>query len=279
MNFSANYFGHLPVNPDNLLDAVSIGAGSERPLGFSFTQIVKLFWGVRAFNINVGVQSQPNVSTGGIVSITDALNAVNTINQTLSNSNTVGIVGYTSISTTYKQEVRTAKFTKGRVLDPNAKDSDYFTWQGMKDGEFITSVRRKTAQELNEARSRGINSPLVFNNANVKEGNLCSGPIHKFRSGGGGVTIDLSSIVYRQRQYWPKILISFGNFSSLGSNGIQLIGGVNMLGGIVPLFMDYAYAYTVLYAIALGSVSIGARCGDRFYYDNADKIRAEKGCT
>ena len=270
MGLAVNNFGWLPSNPDNNLDAISTGSGTERPLSFSFAQIFNLYWTVKSLSVSAGVLSQPNVTIGSVTSITDAMSAVSSVQQQLQGSS-IGLKGNTIISTSFKQEIRSAKINKNN----QPTDIDYYTSEGVKNNELINSIRRKTPSELADAVKRGYISPLVSNQSTVNEGTLLSsGPIHKLRTSGGSFTLDLSSIIYRQRSYWPKIIITFDTYSSLSNNAIQINGGINVFGGIIPMYMDIVASYNILYAVATGAVSIGKRPLDRFYFDGKDKERS-----
>jgi hypothetical protein len=270
MGLAVNNFGWLPSNPDVNLDVNSTGGGTERPLGFTFSQIFNLYWTVKSLSVSADVLVQPNVSTGGISSIVEAMSSISSAQQQLQGT-AIGLKGNTIISTAFKQEIRSAKINKNN--EPT--DIDYYTSEGIKNNELITSVRRKTQLELTDAAQRGYLTQLVSNQSTVNEGTLLSsGPIHKLRTSGGAFTLDLSSIIYRQRLYWPKIIIIFDAYSSLSNNGILISGGINMFGGIIPMYMDMAAAYRVLYAVAIGVITIGKRPLDRFYYDGKDKERS-----
>jgi hypothetical protein len=275
MGLSVNNFGWLPFNPDVNLDSIPMGAGTDRPVGFTFTQIFNLYWTVKSFSVNASVIRQPNLSMGGILSISEAMSQVALVGEQLKGQQN-GLSGNTTIKTNFKQELRKAKFLE----DGSPKEKNYFTWNGIQDNNFITSVRRATTKELSDAKKDGVLTPLHVINSKVNEGTLLSsGPIHTLNYGNsmfassGGFTLDLSSIVFRKRLYWPRILIIFDKYSSLADSGIQIAGGVNVLGSIVPLYMDFAEAYTTLIAVALGSVTVGKRSKDRFYFDDKDKER------
>lgn len=273
MGLSVNNFGWLPSNPDTLLDQVSIGGGTNRPIGFSFSQLFNLYWTVKSFNVSASVISYSSSNGNFGSSIGELLNTMAAMNS--QNNLNVGISGNTKVTQNFKQEIRSGTRTKDGEI--NKEPIDFYTWNGIQENEIITSVRRKTAKELGESAAKGYTPVLNVNNkSEVNEGTLLSaGPVHRYSGSGGGLTIDFSSITYRKSLYWPIITLSFNGASSLVTVGsAECSGGIFCLGGVIPIFVNPYVLGNPLLVFAQGNISINKQKDGRFYHDGiSDKER------
>ena len=272
MNYSVNSFGFLPTNPDIYFDSYNIGIGTDRPIGFSFPQIFKLYWTVKSFKIDAAVYVSSDdlsylISGGGATSILGVVSLLSS----LPGSSKFSTLGKTKIKINFSQKNRTGRRTKNE--NPSNTDIDLFLWDGIQQNEFIYNVRRKSVQEINKLNQTGVPAQLNTINSNPSEmGLLSAGPIHS----GSGLTIDMSSIIFKNNLYWPRITIVFGAFSSILSAGaIPCLGGITMLGSTIQLYTSNMVTQsTVTTSIANGSVIIGTDKTDRFYFDGKDKERS-----
>ena len=263
MGFNVNFLGVIPYNPDNLPEDQKItGVGTLRPIGMTLTEIAKFYWTVRSFKVDLSevyLGSDPysdflnaGGSSGGIIGANAGLAAVN---QNLSNSNDSILKGYTKVIINRQRKVR---------VQPD----------GVHNGKMVSSIAiAKDAK------------PQIFtsHNIDVNEGQIAgAGPVHTFASGGGNCLIDFSDIIYAKHQYWPIIKITTGILSSqnLGGNNATVYGSVNFLGCGQINFFGFSTSLNPIYSIG-GSVSIGDRCSDRFYWDGHDNDRAngDKKCA
>ncbi len=263
---NVHYFGPpIPLNPDNVPENQFYGSGSERPVGFTFSNLFKLYWTVRNYLIDVSVVTQNDplaqfLSGGGATSILGAITGLSGIDLGFNSR----ISGYTKIKTAFTQKKR-----KGQ-REPN-QTIDIYTMDGVIGG--LTQKKITTGNNL---------PTLTSSTGNVNEGMLASaGPIHILNQNGGGVTIDFTNVKFYQGLYWPKIVVNLVNATSVSGVGTygQMIGGVSMdlSTKIIPLFSKVNNPLAIA-SIAYGSILIGKRCGDRFYYDDKDKERKEAGC-
>lgn len=256
MSKQVNYFGSIPINPDNIPENSIYGQGSNRPLGFSFTQIYSLIYTVRSFYCSFTTTSQTDPlsqfllgggASAGILGATLALGGINI------NGTNDAVTGYTKILTNFSQKER-----KGTRSDSEAERKLY-TWDGIQNGKTMTKI------------SVG-NNQKTFNyiNNKVYENNISSGNVHSMA---GKVTIDFSNIKYYKKLYWPIIIISTNSAISNGS-GPQLLGGISFLGGIINMYSFLSNPLDI--RVAFGSINIGNRIDyknkifDRFLYDGTD---------
>jgi len=248
-----NYFGHRSFNPDNNPEGETFGDGSERPIGFLEKDINYLFWNIRSFNCNfvITIQSDPLsafLSSSSPTSIVGALASLSL----LSTDRTEPVVGYTKISTSFKQKQRV-----GRRKD-DTKDGIIYTWDGVKNGKTITKISLGNNQKT-----------FTYSNNKIYEGQVASGPIHSL---GGKVVIDFSNIKYYNRKYWPRIIITTNNATSK-IQGSRILGGVSFMGQLIPMFSAGNILAT---KIAFGAIEPGNRLNretntyDKFLWDGTD---------
>lgn len=280
MNFSVNNFGFLPLNSDSLLDATSFGQGTERPVGLTFSQIFKLYWTVKSFVVNASIQIPQNamdvfLSAGGASGdLNSALGGLILVGES-SKQGKQNFTAQTIISSIYKQKVR--KGNKTVLGKANLAIQNLYTWDGIKNNELTSNIRRQTTPELNAASSSGYSSIIDVKNSHPNEGTLLSpGPIHSATSDSGLVVIDLSSVIFRQGLYWPIVKINVGSASSILTERSSLtIGGITFLGSNINIYIDLSNLSYPVTVFSLGSIEIGRRIRDRFYFDNADKLRSQ----
>lgn len=272
MNYTVNSFGFLPTNPDIYFDSNPIGGGTERPVGFSFDQICKLYWTVKSFKVNASIEIPVDILTaflaagGSSGTILGSIVGLDTAGTLLSKGK-ASSNGSTKIKTSFIQKNRTARITNKGL--PTLDDKNVFLWRGIQQNEFIYNTRRKTASETNLLKQQSLPFQLnVINSSPTELSLLSAGPIHA----GAGVTIDMSSIIYKNNLYWPKVIISFDSVSSLASSGgVECLGGISFLGKLIPVYVENITFAIV--AFASGSIQIGNTKYDRFYFDGKDEIR------
>lgn len=246
----------IPINPDNVPENETYGQGTERPIGLSYLEILKLIWTVRSFNcnfntiVNTDPLSQFLLSGGASSTILEAVVGLNSIDM----SENDNVTGYTSISTSFKQKERTG------TRRGSQEQIKLYTWDGIQGGKLITKI------------SLGNNQKLLYqNNKTIYEGNLIIGPIHSIA---GKVIIDFSNIKFYKKLYWPRIILSSKSASSI-LFGPQMLGGISFVGGgLINMYSTSLNPLTTA-RIAFGNISIGKRCCDKFYYDDKDLERAE----
>jgi hypothetical protein len=270
-----NFLGHLPFNPDLLLDKKRF---VDRPVGLNYLDIIKMYWTIKSFKVQVSIQTIAQddplttflLAGGTVGGSVGAIAGLAAVNQSLGRSpGFISINGYTKIQNTYQKKVRKQKtnsipfegIQNSILLDPGENLENLEVDSSVKD-PFLQSITQKP-----------------------KEGDLCSaGPVHTIIRPGAYLKIDLSDIVYFQRKYWPKIIFLAASGDSRYStspfiaNGFDLPikGSFLLLGNPLKLYADIAFSATRLippFAIANGRIEAGDRCCDRFFYDGCDDIR------
>lgn len=272
--FCVNNFGWIPYNPDVALDLISTGPGSERPISFGFNQIFKLYWTVKSFKYSITVQTNPDLFSqfllggGSSFSLVGAMSGLSMVDM-LANTGGVNVAGKTSLKQSFNQSLRKVyKTTDEKSSTP--EEFFGFTSDRIENNQLISKVRRLSASEILKAKSENFLPTINTKNKEINEGTLISaGPIHS----DGKLTIDFSSIVYKRNAYWPKIVFSHKEASSLSSGGAQTIGGVNFLGGLLPIYMNVPVVTFSTMAVSFGAISVGTEIKDRFYFDGKDSER------
>jgi hypothetical protein len=266
MSFNVNFLGHLPYNPDELPERnYFTGSGSDRPIGLTFAEMVKLYWTVRSYTVRIGSLSiggddpltrflQGGGADGALIGGTFGLD-----NITRGSDNNPNLNGNTKIINTYRKKIRKER-------------------EGV-----INGVTQKTV-EIDKSISPNI---LTSSIVKVNEGVLCSaGPIHTFVGASGYLKIDMSDIVFAKRLYWPKIFILLQSSSlSISSKIAGYAGNINVLGGvkfssygIIPFYAS-SFSRNIPTLVSVnGSIEIGTRCCDRFYWDGGDESRFNETC-
>ena len=247
-----NHFGHRPVNNDNNPEGEAFGDGSERPIGLSERDINYLFWNVRSFSCNflITIQGDPlsQFLSSGPFTLIGALASLGS----LSTSQTESVVGYTKISTTFKQKQRTGK------RKDNPKDQTIYTWDGVQNGKTITKISLGNNQKT-----------FDYKNSKIYEGQTASGPVHSLE---GRVIIDFSNIKCYNRLYWPRIILTTNNATSK-IQGSRISGGVIFMGQLIPM---YSFGSVLSTKVAFGSIDAGNRLNretntyDKFLWDGTD---------
>jgi hypothetical protein len=265
-----NHFGFLPSNPDNNLNSSVYGDGTDRPVGFTFSEIFKMYWTVRSFKCEIyGIADEDTFSkylSSSQNSSNIALNTLAGLNSITSFNNSDDIYsGYTKITTKYIQNLRKGK------RDLSQESSDLYSFEGIQSS--------KTQKEI----SSNYTKQLESNQSSVFEETLFSlGPTHFLKNSSSlnsGVLLDFSNIIYRKNLYWPKIQINSPNFTSEIKFSIRsAIGGVLFNGSLISMY--YKGNNFLALPIINGSITIGQRCCDRFLYDSFDQERREqKECS
>lgn len=272
-NFNVHHLGHIPFNPDLLLDRNRLRG---RPAGFSFNEITKMYWTVKSFNVTISIISFNEINaletfvtaggtSGGIIGATAGLGAVQS---SIGNQAPISLAGYTKIITKYSKKVR-------------KKPTYSIPFEGINSSKQDLSIK-PTDFDIDEEINPNI---LSSQNLRPNEGSLCSaGPVHRIQRGNSLLLIDFSDIIYFQRKYWPKIeflggsrnlAFTFDPFKA-GNVNVNAIGGINFLGNLIPV-IGYSESFSSIptqLVVAFGSIQIGKRCCDRFYWDGADEDRA-----
>jgi hypothetical protein len=267
MSFNVNFLGTIPFNTDVLPERkLAVGSGSERPLGLTLDQITNLYWTVRSFKVDINAFSLGDtlsqfLSAGGTSgSIIGAQAGLASVAQNVSDCNPISLNGYTKLLASSVVRIRE---------QPSM----------VSNGKTQTSVALDTKVSKNR---------LVQTFSPVNEGTICSaGPIHKIALtsaiSNAYILIDFSDIIYSTSPqlpkvllYWPKIIIiassnclSFGSLASFGGNVLSS-GGINFCNlGVIQVFGNTNVGFPVVNSIN-GSINIGRRCCDRFYWDGRD---------
>jgi hypothetical protein len=273
-NFNIHPLGHIPFNPDLLLDRNRLRG---RPVGFTFDEIVKLYWTVKSFSASFTIISFNELlalatffgaggTSGGILGATVGLAAVG---QSIGGQQPIIVNGQTKIFTKYNKSVR-------------KKPTYSVPFEGLNSSKSPISIETGDFEVDKEITPNN----LVSLNLKPNEGSLCSaGPVHRLQFGRSLLLIDFSDIIFFQRKYWPKIefigassnlVFTFDPFRT-GAVNVIVIGGVSFLGNLIPVY-GYSESFSVAptqLAVSFGSITIGKRCCDRFYWDGADKDREE----
>jgi uncharacterized membrane protein YgcG len=268
-NFNVHHLGHIPFNPDRLLDRNRL---RNRPAGFSFEEITKMYWTVKSFNVSFIISSFNEINafetffgaggtSGGIVGAQAGLSAVE---QSIGSQQPIVVKGQTKIFTKYSKQIR-------------KKQTASIPFEGFNENAAKNAQDFLIDSEINP-------NFLISTNLKPNEASLCSaGPVHRLQLGRNLLLIDFSDILFFKRKYWPKIeFLGASNnlvftFDALRSGNVNVIGGVSFLGNLLPVY-GYSESFSVIptqLIVAFGNIQIGKRCCDRFYWDGADEDRAE----
>jgi hypothetical protein len=293
----------IPYNPDNLPEMnASVGPGTERPVGFvNLDLISRLYWSVKTFKISIAAIPLFDFtfeafllgggSTGTIIGSTAGIATA-----AATDPIPIFLTGRTNLLHIFSKKVRLVR------------DGVY---KNMTQEQFFASInedKSKNALDIDPEESLEQNY-LVSRFYNFNEGILVSpGNYHTLITRQGVIFINFSDIVYARRQYWPKIMIFMGNpaggasfrsaitirdplFSASLNNldnvsaflkagigiryNVPIVGGASFLGGFIPLFGSISTLGSNTYSV-FGSIEIGNRCCDRFYFDGA--VNTEREC-
>ena len=267
-----NFLGHIPFNPDFLLDK---GRFVDRPVGLTFSEINKLYWTVKSFDVNFTIVSFNEINaletflgaggtSGGILGATAGLASVA---QSIAGQQPIIMKGNTKIVSAYRKSVRNKPTDSIPFEGYRQKDSPF----SPKDFELDLEIKP---------------NQLFSRNLKPNEGSLCSaGPIHTLISGPSTLIVDFSDILFFRRLYWPKIIFIGGsnnlffnfNPAKAGNVNVNVVGGISFLGALIPVY-GYAESFSFVptqLVVAFGSINIGKRCCDRFFYDGFDEERLE----
>jgi hypothetical protein len=210
--------------------------------------MVKLYWTVRSYSVRIG-----SLSIGGDDPLTQFIQGGGTSG---------GLIGATA-------GLANINFAPPPNLNGNTKIINTYRKKIRKEREgVINGVTQKTV-EIDKSISPNI---LTSSITKVNEGVLCSaGPIHTLVGASGYVKIDMSDIIFAKRLYWPKIFILLQSSRlSMSSKIVGYAGNINVLGGVIPFYGSSFSSNIPILVSVNGSIEIGTRCCDRFYWDNAD---------
>jgi hypothetical protein len=273
-----NFLGHIPFNPDLLLEK---GRFQDRPVGILYTDLIKMYWTVRSFQVDISLQViaqddplsaffRAGGTTGGV---TAALGGLAAATQSAGGSSSVSLNGHTKILNKYEKYVR------------NIATSS-IPFEGVKNGKL--DILGDNLEKL-QKDPKIKNNPLTSINLKPTEASLCvPGPIHRISKSGASLSIDFSDIIYFKRKYWPKIIFlastSQSNFTSnplrgYGGMDLEVFGSIGLLSYNIPIYANIEFSPDRLmtpFAIVNGSIKPGNRCCDRFFYDGFDEIRFEE---
>jgi hypothetical protein len=278
--FAVNYFGHLPYNPDNLIDYYPrVGKRSyDRPVGLPFQDIAKLYWTVRSFEVNFTIISfselniLPAFVAGGFAAggLLGATAGLATINQALTNQQPIIMAGHTKM---YQKFQRTIRNHKTYSVPFEGVDPSFYS---------SSSSSSSSSHPFSKDENPEIKpNPKVSLTFKPNEGSLSSaGPIHKLQVGSSYLVIDFSDIWYNQNKWWPKMHfygtsrnLAF-SFNPVLSTNVTVIGGVNFMGYLIP-FYGFAESFLPIPipppVFAFGTIQPGKRHCDKFYWDGADR--------
>jgi hypothetical protein len=276
---------HWPIDTEVLPERPNVvGPGTEYPVGFTLSQIAKLYWTVRSFNINIAAPGVGDAfttflfgggSTGTIVgSLTGlALASMLTAGAYLSGRTKSGAVSHAKIR-------RTISRIDNGITQANAK--------------LLGSADKS---EKNQNNPLSLDADIKQNilgslNTDVNEGTMAIGGYHKLTNSGGSVFIDFHDIIYARRQYWPKIIILVGPLTGIGPlfssaivfkdprlKGLNVlgagvwnvvtIGGIIFEGAVIQLFgaAPYFPGLGIIPTPVFGSITTGTKVCDRLYWD------------
>ena len=270
MAFNIQTFGHIPYNTDNLPERTYIsGPGTLRPIGFALRDIMKLYWTVRSFKV-----------TAALISITDPFTAF--------------MLGGGSSGTIVGSEVGLAAAGAAiaagvPAFNGRTRIRNKYTYKNRLQPSLVFKGKTQTSVQLDKKKYPILQNK--YKEIGINEGSLCSaGPVHSFGGGQGGITIDFSDIIKIGAMYYPRIYILLygGSFvvtssvNTTGSDGREVVGSnpgnMVIIGGIsfgkwgvIPMYGWSALVVNV--SLAAGSIQIGERCSDRFYFDGQDLAR------
>jgi hypothetical protein len=314
MSFNVNFLGGIPYNPDNLhvpenqefTEQEKLFDGvAGRLLGYSFNQMMSMYWTVRSFEIKVGVSVVDTIdplsqfiqgggTSAGVIGAIGGLASISSRNGGLNEK------GYTQIYSKYNKKVRMARegILKG-ITQPMFKD--------LKSESLNVDTEFRDPTDPNKERPYLLESHIYKPN----EGTLCSaGPVHIFSRANVIIMLDFSNILYYglrntgARLYWPQILI-YINVPNAGAEFGNLITGQIYLSdssGFINNGLSFINLNSVnfsanfglqrinsrIYNTQIANVNIdiqpGKRCCDRFLWDGKDSLpetdaRQEDGDT
>lgn len=274
--YNINYFGHIPFNPDLLLEKQRF---KDRPVGIVYTDLIKMYWTVRSFRVDISIQviAQKDPLTtfirggGTSAGIIGASAGLGIVNQNFAQGDSsINLQGYTKISRRYEKYIRKIATTT-------------VPFEGLKNNKL--DIIDENLTELQKDSNIKPN-PLINIDAKPNEASLCvPGPFHRFNQLGASLSIDFSDIIYYQKKYWPKIIFlaskgetSFTTNPFLASSGgLTVIGGISILSYNIPIYGNIDFSPDRLIppiAFINGTIKPGNRCCDRFFFDGFDEQRA-----
>jgi hypothetical protein len=280
--FAVNCFGHLPFNPDNLIDGYPrVGKRSyDRPVGLPFQDITKLYWTVRSFEVNFTIISFNAVNAftsfvaGGFAAggLLGASAGLATVTQSLTNEQPIIMAGHTKIIQKFQRTIRNRKTYSVPFEGTDLSDPSFYS---------SSSSSSSSSHPFSKDEDPQIQpNPKVSLTFKPNEGSLCSaGPVHKLQVGSSYLVIDFSDIWYNQNKWWPKMHF-YGTSSNLAfsfnpiQSNVIVIGGVNFLGYLIP-FYGFAESFLPIPlpppVFAFGTIQPGKRHCDKFYWDGVDR--------
>lgn len=278
--FYINNFGLIPFNTDSAPDSSYVtGRNTKRPIGLTLAEMTMMYWTVKSFKVNVSAVDlnidplslflSTGGGSGGIIGATAGLAAVGL---SLAGSIAAGINGRTNIYSAYKR--------RNRKCRTGGASNGEFSYD--KSGNIIDT--KGCVSLVNEQEFIAVDS-------DTDEARLCvAGPVHSIPSpnGQGYVQINFTDIVYSNGLYWPIIIILLGDgefiltsdIMSLGANQNNYnIGGINFGNyGVISMSGYSTKTLQPLFYSVSGSIQIGERCCDRFYFDGFDRNNPQDEC-
>jgi hypothetical protein len=279
MSFNINFLGHLPFNPDNLHTPSGvrkqktslIAQELPRYYGMDFNTFFTNYWTVRSYEVSItayAIDTTDQFSSfiaggGGAGGIIGAQVGLNNTQQSLQGGGNFTLKGHTKIYSKYSKKIRKAR-------------------EGIFNNKTMFDVGGETCLNYDESVDENY---LISETEKTNEGSLCSaGPVHVLNKNGIILIIDYSNVKYFKRQYWPQVAILTNLFSTAGfgnsqmymppgfyhPGGGQVYGSIRFPGGGLLYNENFIATDTSKAVVVDGSIKIGERCCDRFYWDGLE---------
>jgi hypothetical protein len=303
--FNVNFLGGvgnprfpIPYNPDRFhrpsnfreLTNAPPRFYNNRPIQLTPEQMFKMYWTVKSLEITISAFTfsirdpvsdfiMGGGTSAGIIGASAGL--TNVLMQQANDYGGLSVQGHTKIIGKYEKKIRLGR-------------------EGVFNGITMPDSYKGEGSALD--MDDDIQPNILFSrNFKPNEGSICSaGPIHYFSSreqgtSGGSffLVIDFSDILYSKRFYWPAVYMianltggasfSYGtmpniDFTNLGVTLAPSFGGTAIgnitgdLGFLSGFSTNLRFTQTLIVG---GSIKIGKRCCDRFFWDGQDSIRED----
>ena len=229
-----NYLGEIPINPDDLPipdnrpDSLPlpekqyrrnflVGKGSDRPIGFPFSEMALLYWRMRSFKFSIFGTLPPRDAladfagsggtTGGGAGAAGGLAAVELLGKAMPDSFLAS--GSTKIEMTSR--------IRNRIKDRNIEDASLKDLNNLNLAQKPDEARKifgdpdgPYASKILHIRKNRDNKKTgdEYRAIDINEGSLPSaGPVHKFFKDGCGLIVDFSYIIRYRYLYYPRIIV------------------------------------------------------------------------
>lgn len=277
--YNINYIGHIPFNPDLLLEKKDF---RHRPVGMLYSDLLKFYWTVRSFRVDINIQVvalddplSTFIGAGGTsAGIIGALGGLAAVSQSQQDTSSLIIEGNTKILNKYEKYVRNIATTS-------------VPFEGIKNNK-LEEIREYPDKLQKDPKFK--KNPLSNLNLKPTEASLCvPGPFHKITKGSSFFSVDFSDILYFRKKYWPKIFFEGSTSQSIFTadplkplDGQILIvnGAIGFMSYNIPIYGSTNFSQFRAFqpfAVVNGTIKPGNRCCDRFFYDGFDDVR-EKEC-